>query len=432
MDRCFTNNYRDLNNAQEVVSVSEFITVCGHTHQLTDEWLQRLKLKVESGFDRLSTELDGTSERDLSVYVGSAGIVMLFVSLHENSAKAVNSTPPLLQRCLPVCQRMAAVPVLTSHGSSARRQVSLLCGAVGGWAVAAVALNLLQQQQHDQRYQPLIAACLDKIKAVMPLIETSAELPDELLYGRVGYLAALLYLKQQCLTMEDIDRYIAKTVKVVLERGRVGARHYSQSSRAPSKSPPLMYTWHEKHYLGAAHGLAGILTLLLQAVTFISTDELKQLVRPTIDYLASLQLASGNFPSSLESASKDRLVQWCHGAAGFAHLFTLAYQVFHDDRYLRLARQSCDVVWSRGLLRKGHGLCHGTAGNAYAFLHLYQLTKDVVYLYRACCFADWCFHSRNCPPADRPLSLFEGEAGMIYLLSDIQRPLEAKFPAFLF
>ena len=27
---------------------------------------------------------------------------------------------------------------------------------------------------------------------------------------------------------------------------------------------PLMYTWHEKHYLGAAHGLAGILTLLLQ------------------------------------------------------------------------------------------------------------------------------------------------------------------------
>ena len=27
---------------------------------------------------------------------------------------------------------------------------------------------------------------------------------------------------------------------------------------------PLMYTWHGRHYLGAAHGLAGIMTLLLQ------------------------------------------------------------------------------------------------------------------------------------------------------------------------
>lgn len=35
--------------------------------------------------------------------------------------------------------------------------------------------------------------------------------------------------------------------------------------------PPLMYEWHEKKYLGAAHGLAGILyTLLLvrQIITF--------------------------------------------------------------------------------------------------------------------------------------------------------------------
>ena len=26
-----------------------------------------------------------------------------------------------------------------------------------------------------------------------------------------------------------------------------------------------MYSWHEKHYLGAAHGLVGVLTVLLQA-----------------------------------------------------------------------------------------------------------------------------------------------------------------------
>ena len=34
-----------------------------------------------------------------------------------------------------------------------------------------------------------------------------------------------------------------------------------------------------------------------------------------------------------------------------------------------------EVIWTRGLLKKGEGLCHGSAGNGYAFLHLYQVTK---------------------------------------------------------
>ena len=33
------------------------------------------------------------------------------------------------------------------------------------------------------------------------------------------------------------------------------------SSRDPS---PLMYSWHDKQYIGAAHGLAGIMTILMQ------------------------------------------------------------------------------------------------------------------------------------------------------------------------
>ena len=51
------------------------------------------------------------------------------------------------------------------------------------------------------------------------------------------------------------------------------------------------------------------------------------MIRATVDYLLSLQLPSGNFPSSLESVSKDRLVQWCHGAPGFVHVFALAHRV---------------------------------------------------------------------------------------------------------
>ena len=117
-----------------------------------------------------------------------------------------------------------------------------------------------------------------------------------------------------------------------------------------------MYTWHDKHYLGAAHGLAGILTLLLQVGASVIADQrqhnvrrtllpllsppcttqlplpslrprVESLVRPTVDYLLTLQLPSGNFPSSLESAGSDRLVHWCHGAPGFTHLMAHAYRV---------------------------------------------------------------------------------------------------------
>lgn len=52
---------------------------------------------------------------------------------------------------------------------------------------------------------------------------------------------------------------------------------------------PLMYQWHESYYLGAAHGVSGILYLLLQAKEYLTETELNVLIRPTIDYLASLK-----------------------------------------------------------------------------------------------------------------------------------------------
>lgn len=43
------------------------------------------------------------------------------------------------------------------------------------------------------------------------------------------------------------------------------------------------------------------------------------------------------------------------------------------DKYLVAARRGGELVWQRGLIKKGPGLCHGVAGNGYTFLHLYQV-----------------------------------------------------------
>lgn len=105
-----------------------------------------------------------------------------------------------------------------------------------------------------------------------------------------------------------------------------------------------MYTWHGKHYLGAAHGLAGILTLLLQVPLPALRPRLSSLVQPAVDYLLGLQLPSGNLPSSLESSHGDRLVHWCHGAPGFVHLMAHAYRVRKREGVIEGGREYIAVV----------------------------------------------------------------------------------------
>lgn len=52
------------------------------------------------------------------------------------------------------------------------------------------------------------------------------------------------------------EALVEQEVVTILDAGQKDSRSASDS--------PLLFTWHGKHYLGAAHGLAGILTVLLQ------------------------------------------------------------------------------------------------------------------------------------------------------------------------
>ncbi|XP_041977181.1 lanC-like protein 2 isoform X2 [Aricia agestis] len=218
----------------------------------------------------------------------------------------------------------------------------------------------------------------------------------------------------------------AKVINSILTSGK----KLSAEIKAES---PLMWQWHDKIYLGAAHGYAGILYMLLQARAYIDSHDMDQLIRPTIDWLTTQRFEGGNFSSSLGSKSGDRLVQWCHGAPGFVPLYISAYQVFEDKKYLDVAIKCGEVIWERGLCRKGYSICHGVSGNAYAFLQLYQVTKEPQHLHRACAFMEWCMDERpgtEQHKPDRPASLFEGLLGRIYLAEDIMDPLNSKFPAF--
>ena len=184
----------------------------------------------------------------------------------------------------------------------------------------------------------------------------------------------------------------------------------------------LRYTWQGKEYYGAAHGTAGILHALLQSPASVLKPSLPIIVS-TASFLLSQRLPSGNFPSSASSTS-DRLVQWCHGAPALSLLCSSLYAVTRDRQWLQAALECAEVVWQRGLLKKGVGLCHGISGNGYCFLTLYQLTRDSVQLHRAYHFAHFAMsdhHAQLMKQPDQPYSLYNGLAGLVCFCVDIEQ-----------
>ncbi|XP_077555739.1 glutathione S-transferase LANCL1-like isoform X1 [Haemaphysalis longicornis] len=397
-DRAFENDLTDYSPDKSDVVVSD------------GKWTQDFEGEIRKNVSHLLRELERnlakrTDWADSSVYTGTTGVALMYLRLSE-----VLEDASYLQKALPYVERQL--------GQLKERRFSFLCGDPGPLAVGADLYHRLGRAEDSHK---LVKRLVHLSKYVLP---STADIPDELLYGRVGYLFALLYVRKHVSSTAIDDGLIRNVAQAVLSSGQ------DLSASEKSRSP-LMYQWHDSHYLGAAHGLAGIFYMLLQVRSQLSEAELSRLVRPSIDWLASLQYPSGNYPSSLGSTT-DKLVHWCHGAPGTIHLLLLAFRVFQDRQYLERAKKCAEVIWSRGLLKKGYGICHGTAGNGYAFLRMYQVTRDSKYLHRAAKFCEWCFDygQHGCRIADRPFSLFEGMAGTIYFMAEMLDPEKSAFPAF--
>ena len=400
-NRHYNNPFEDYPNpsANSIVNAS--------TNEVNENYKETLRMHTKRLLDELKEKRHNwTYNDDCSVYTGTAGIAYMYYQYGKcfNQPAYIEQATEWLRIC-----------VSKFRG---RREVTFLTGSVGPQVLSAVVL-------HSQGHREEALNMISKVKSVSAyVLDECSDLPDELLYGRAGYLFCLLFLNSNISPPPIEDELIKQVIALIIKSGNV----YSASRKYKT---PLMYAWHDSEYLGGAHGLGGILYMLLQARQYLTQSQLTRDIKPALDFLQSLRYPSGNCPSSIGSRT-DKLVHWCHGAPGMIMLFTLAYEIYQDEQYLNTALQCGEVVWARGLLKKGCGICHGAAGNAYTFLTLFQKTKDVKHLYRACRFAEWCTdykaHQTRIP--DRPYSLFEGLAGTIYFLIDLQHPHLAKFPAY--
>ncbi|CAG4981145.1 unnamed protein product [Parnassius apollo] len=378
---------------------------------ISKRYIEVLQNFIKEKLNLLTSKMQLDIFNNGTVYTGSAGLGLYYFMRHIKKNKPENGDLKIVLEYLDLKNLKG-------------RRISFLCGDAGPLALATIVSYKLgtSRPANLPDYKAFAQRLLD-------LISLLKESPDELLYGGAGYLYALLFVNKyirETDVIPSLPKHIEKVIASIIQSGKL----FSAKSKSDS---PLLWQWHDKIYLGAAHGVAGILYILLQAHSYINHQDMHTFIKPTLDWLALQQFPSGNFPSSLGSSSGDRLVQWCHGAPGFVPLFLLAYQIFKEEAYLKIALRCGEVIWQRGLCTKGYSICHGVSGNAYSFLYLYQTTKDPLHLYRACRFMEWCVAEKDgteLHTPDRPASLFEGLLGRLYLAEDIIRPDDAKFPAF--
>ncbi|MFH4975817.1 hypothetical protein AB6A40_002526 [Gnathostoma spinigerum] len=379
--------------------------------EISTEWLKSAAGRL---VDSIISRKQHSDDLEGGVYTGIAG---------DGYGALVATTlfPSRQEELMNFCENCISRHIRHSKSSSARHESQFLLGMLGVYVVkilSAVKMN----KEVDSTLNYIKDVCRVSLKDGY-----QGHGDDEMLVGRAGILAAFLNLRMMLPNFSEPQDLLRNIVQKMLESGRAYARRH----RSPC---PLMYQYYGTEYLGAAHGLMGILQMLLSYPHYLREPDLKD-IRDTLEWILSIQQENGNIaPSADEVGSArgdDELVHWCHGATGLVFLMIVAYQSFKDDRYTEAAKRALELIWNRGLLHKGPGICHGVAGNGYAFLLFYRLTHEQEYLDRALCFAKvFCspsFKDQARTP-DSPYSLFEGISGSLCYLCDLTCPDKAQFP----
>ncbi|KAK4847094.1 hypothetical protein QYF36_025467 [Acer negundo] len=246
--------------------------------------------------------LTGQHVPDFTLYSGALGTAFLLFKAYQ-----VAQNKNDLNLCLEIVEAF-------DSSSLASKDVTFLCGRAGVCALGAVAAKYAGEQE-----------LLNYYLAQFTEIKLPINLSDELLYGRVGYLWACLFLNKNVGQGTIPSTNTRAIVKEIIENGR---------RLAKKGGPPLMFEWYGEKYWGAAHGLAGIMHVLMDME--LKPDEAED-VKGTLKYMIENRFPGGNYPVSEEDRKRDVLVHWCHGAPGIGLTLAKAAKVFDDREFLKAA-----------------------------------------------------------------------------------------------
>ncbi|KAF9451544.1 hypothetical protein P691DRAFT_723760 [Macrolepiota fuliginosa MF-IS2] len=381
---------------------------------------------LRKNVQRVQQETGSSEGRKGSVYLGDIGVTLMEVTIAERRRDLPNPPQPTAGEQEEGLSHALLTSLADHHLASAFHDggfnpQSLRDGAHSSFLETSVGITTLILSRYPIGKQKLFARTQwkrsrDHLQKVLKTIESDdKEFPEDddgcdVLYGRAGFLYALLYLRSVLERAEkraggtegdrsnadeernqDLescqglfsDMVLETVVRSIMHRGRNGAKTY-RFEFGGSKSPPLTWAWHSKRYLGGAHGVAGILQMLLRCPFPLVAEYMPEIVQ-TIDWLIDCQDRIGNWPTRAPDLNRTthgehELVQWCHGAPAMLILLSTILRMSvtpgittgltdkQQERFVVSLQRGCALVYMRGVLRKGVGLCHGIAGSIYALL----------------------------------------------------------------
>jgi lantibiotic modifying enzyme len=368
---------------------------------------------------------------DYSIYSGSGGNVYSFWRYHILQKKI--GSKDSIEKSLSLFKAYWNANFnLVQSGIIPTKAPSFFQGSVGIFTMGCILAKEINSKKDFESNLAYIIAQKDSAQC--------QQSEYELLYGSTGYLYSLLLIKVQCQNIFEfnIDEEIKEMFVYLFNCGT--------KEKEKNKGSCLLYPWSRvygsapKIYIGAVHGIFGVLYMMLKATkivpdiakTVINYDNIMKEIKSTIKYLILLQFSDGNFPSSMGNDS-NKLVHFCHGAPGSVYTLSIAYQIFNDEGILQALLAAGELIWQKGILRKGNSICHGITCNSLALFELYKLTKDEKWKIRALSLAQATFDQQVqtiCSQTedyqrlvkgmpDTPFSLMEGQAGLIAFYSDL-------------
>ncbi|KAJ7139031.1 hypothetical protein C8R44DRAFT_693432 [Mycena epipterygia] len=423
------------------------------------------------------------TRRTGSVYVGVTGYALMTHHLSTHTLPGLSPGELLAFTDTRLTQALNLSPTSLSSPSSGSHSSFL------GTAVGIATLILIRAIETGSATRDPFGdswtACSQLVQSATKMAVSEDRWRDsddddgcEALYGRAGLLYALLRLRSASRRktvsgdsgLADLvnttaalssEENIKLLVQSIVLRGESGAAVYAAELAGKGSSPPLMWTWHGKRYLGAAHGVAGILHILLLCPADIIRPYMVHILR-TVEWLIGCQDPAGNWPTTAPTGtdtdygSGKELVQWCHGASGILLLLCTVLRCATPissapllGKVIASVQAGAALVYRHGLLSKGVGLCHGVAGSVFALLAVSDVLdrvrtkkikgsksnstqlkdEDNYYLVRAVHLAQLATEHEGLTARgemgvpDHPWSLYEGLAGMCCAWAEVLQRL---------
>ncbi|TPP60498.1 LanC protein 1 [Fasciola gigantica] len=239
--------------------------------ELDSKWKDAVTARLKPLIEELYYQSAQLPSSDISMYTGLAGIGYFFhrLSVADNTLFDTEKR----QRAAENAQKIASRCLRHLDINRLYKNVSVFTSSVGALCLTVLSYRSDTAPSGATAASPSVEECLKQVlRAHEFAVAASSDMPNEALYGRTGYLNALVMLHSAGISVpNDI---MSSVVNAILSSGVRKAKQYQadgqyralmrRTEHRDLPMPPLMFDWHDKAYLGGAHGFAGILLTLLK------------------------------------------------------------------------------------------------------------------------------------------------------------------------